>query len=639
MDKGRNCVYEFEEFKLDPQKRLLFRDGGEAISLMPKAFEILHYLVEHAGSVVEKDEIMAAIWPDTAVEENNLTQNISTLRRLLGEKHRDNRFIATVPGKGYKFVAEVRETPNPPQNELSPVDDPETAEAAHKSNGQYNQESRNEITRKYGLTPKWMFAGAGALVIIVAAFIWLSWGEAENEAIRSIAVLPFNIVEPTSETEYLSEGIAENVINSLSHLADLKVISRNSTFRFKGVQPDSKAIGSQLGVEAIITGDIRQVGDDLVINVRLIRTRDDAQIWGNQYVKRPMDLIGVQSEIAQAVVRNLKVRLTQTETRLMTKRETNDPEAWELYQRGRFHVFRLTPDEAQKGLGYFREAIKRDPNYALAYAGIGDAYRSLALSIEMPPIEYLSLSKEASLKAIELDDSLPEGHVGLGLANFWGDWNWAEAEQQYVRALELNPNDGIAHLFYAHLHSNLGRHDAALEKMKKFRELDPIFPLGNALDGQFLLHAGKPDEALDRLAKTLEIAPNFWMPHLFISAVNIEKGEFEKAIAAARRASELSPAQTLALSFEAFALARAGRTGEAESILERLLERSKERFVPPYHIALVYHGLRDRRALDWLVKGLEVRDPKMTFLKVDQKWNDLRDEPQFVEIMRRMNFN
>ncbi|MBA2379357.1 MAG: winged helix-turn-helix domain-containing protein [Blastocatellia bacterium] len=625
-------IFAFDGFRLDASRRVFTDENGESLPIMPKAFEILLHLVRRAGEVVEKEELLAAVWPDTIVEENNLTQNISALRRLLGEKHRENRFISTIPGRGYKFVAQVTEVAGQRADEVTgvpqDVGDDDTRDAP-----------RDELP-KGRFKP--IYAAIAGLVILVTfvAYNWpFGWTGENTTPIRSVAVLPFTITDPNPETEYLSDGIAESVINSLSRLNELRVISRNSTFRFRDTQVDSAAIGKQLGVEAIVTGEIRQVGEEIVINVRLIRTRDDAQIWGNQYIKRPVDLILIQGEIAQAVAQNLKLRLSQTDSRMLGKKETENPEAWELYHRGRFHVFKLTPDEVEKGLKYFREAIEIDPNYSLAYTGIGDAYRSLTLSVEMPPREYLGLSRAALLKAIELDESLSEGHSGLGMTYFWGDWEWNQAERRYIRALELNPNNAMAHLFYAHLHSNLGRHDEALARVKISRELDPVFPFGNALEGQFLLHAGRVDEALDRLEKTIEVAPNFWMPYLFSSAAYIEKADYENAVRAARRASELSPAQTTSLAFEAFALAKAERRGEAEAILNMLLKRSAERFVPPYHIALVYHGLGDDdRTFLWLNKGFELRDPKMTFLKVDPKWKELRGDPRYMALLQQMNF-
>jgi eukaryotic-like serine/threonine-protein kinase len=456
---------------------------------------------------------------------------------------------------------------------------------------------------------------------------------------KSLAVLPFVNAGQDPNAEYLSDGITESVINNLSQISSLRVMSRNSAFRFKNNQTDTRNIASQLGVETLVTGDIKQLGDKLIINVRLINAEDDSQIWGNQYVKSSGDLIAAQNEIAQAVATNLRVKLSNSEQQQLGKNYTANVEAYQLYLRGRFHVFKLTPPEIQRGIAYFQQAIDLDPNYALAYAGLADAYRSLALGSEINSAENLPKSIAAARKAIELDDNLSEGHTALGMSLFWGEWNWNEAEAQYKRALELDPNEVNAHIFYAHFLSNLGRHDEALAEIKRARELDPLFPFAGALEGQFLNHAGRTDEALDRLKKTFELAPNFWMPHLFASSVYTEKGMYSEAVAEARKAKELSPVLTISVAFEGYALAKSGRRDEAQALLNELLKLSTTRPVPADHIALIYNGLGEtEKSLDWLEKGYEQRDPKMAFLKVEPKWNNFRNEPRFIDLMRRMNF-
>ncbi len=457
---------------------------------------------------------------------------------------------------------------------------------------------------------------------------------------KSVAVLPLVNIGNDPKIDYLSDGLTESVINNLSRISSLRVMSRNSAFRFKNDQTDTKNIAAKLGVETLVTGDIKQLDDRIVINVRLINAEDDSQIWGNQYVKSSADLIAAQNEIAQAVATNLRGKLTDSEQRELAKHPTENPEAYQLYQRGRFHVFKLTPQEIQTGISNFQQAIAIDPNYALAYAGLADAYRSLAVGSEMSPTEFMPKSKTAALRAVELDENLSDGHTTLGSTLFWGDWNWSEAENQYKRALELNPDDINAHLLYAHLLSNLGRHDEALVKARRARELDPLFPFAGALEGQILNHAGLTDEALERLNKTFELAPNFWFPHLFASSVYIEKGMFAEAVAEARKAKELAPAQTVSLAFEGYALAKSGKRNEAQALLNELLKLSTTRFVPPNHLAMIYNGLgKTEKSLEWLETAFEQRDPKVVFLKVEPKWNNLRNEQRFIELMRRMNFD
>jgi serine/threonine protein kinase/TolB-like protein/Flp pilus assembly protein TadD len=481
-----------------------------------------------------------------------------------------------------------------------------------------------------------MIAGLVLAVLAVSYLYFFATGS--KTAINSVAVLPFINASQDANAEYLSDGITESVINNLSQLGGLRVMSRNSAFRFKDNQTDNKTIASQLGVETLVTGDIKQIGDRFVINIRLIKASDDSQIWGNQYVKASADILAVQNEIARAVAQNLRLKLSSSEQQRLSKNYTANVEAYQLYLRGRFHIFKITPPEVQKGIAYLQQAIDMDPNYALAYAGLADAYRTLALGAEMLPTEVMPKSKAAADKAIAIDDTLSDSHTALGMTLFWL-WDWRAAEKQFQRALLLNPNDVNAHLCYAHLLSNTGRHAEALAEVKLARELDPLFPLTNALEGLFLLHAGRIDEALDKLQKTFELAPNFWLPHAFASSAYIEKGMYAEGVAEARKAREFSPFQTASVSYEGYALAKAGRRDEARAVLNELLKLSTVRFVPPVHIAMIYNGLGERNKIfEWLERGYQQSDPKMAFLGVDPKWNNFRDDPRFQDLLRRMNF-
>lgn len=653
MVAPKSHIYKFGGFRLDTAKHLLFTGVDEIVPLMPKAYETLHYLVRHQGEVVEKDELMREIWADTIVEENNLTQNISILRRVLGEKPGEHRFIVTVPGRGYKFVAEVR-------GESDPIGFPERSNAEEitlpldpleAGMETVRQRAKNEdqlpgdtdLKKSTKRRARYLLVAVIAMAIIgvglIGFYSWQANKKTPVRSIRSIAVLPFINASQDPNAEYLSEGISESVINNLSQVSELRVMSRNSAFRFKNDQTDTRNIATQLGVEALVTGDVRQIGDKFVINVRLVDAGDESQIWGSQYVRSSADMIAVQNEITKAVVQNLRIKLTVSEQQKLNRNYTANGEAYQLYLRGRFHVFKLTPPEVNKGISYFQQAIELDPTYALAYTGISDAYRSLALGGEMTPADCFPKSKAAADRAIEIDELLSEGHTSLGMTLFWGEWDWSGAEAQFKRAIELNPNDVNAHIFYAHLLSNTGRHAEALAEATIARELDPLFPFVGALEGQFLFHAGQTDEAIARLQKTFDLAPNFWMPHIFASNAFIQKGMYREAIAQARMAREFSPVQTNSHVMESYALAKSGKRLEAQALLDELLKLSTERFVPPTHIAAIFNGLGESdKSFEWLERGFEQRDPKMAFLKVDPKWNNLRSDPRFADLMRKMNF-
>ncbi|HRH43434.1 MAG TPA: protein kinase [Pyrinomonadaceae bacterium] len=295
------------------------------------------------------------------------------------------------------------------------------------------------------------------MALIAFGYFRLSLGTVSlsNNGKKSLAILPFINAGQDPNVEYLSDGITESIINNLSQLSGLKVMSRNSAFRFKNNQTDTQKIALQLGVETLVTGDIKQLGDKLIINVRLINAGDDSQIWGNQYVKTSSNLLAAQNEIAQAIATNLRIKLTNSEQQQLNKHGTENVEAYQLYLRGHFHVFKLTPPEIQQGISNFQQAIEIDPNYALAYVGLADAYRSLAVGSDMRPTEFFPKSKAAAKKAIEIDDTLSDAHTALGMTLFWGEWDWEEAENQYKRALELNPDDVNSHIFYAHFLSRV----------------------------------------------------------------------------------------------------------------------------------------------------------------------------------------
>jgi serine/threonine-protein kinase len=304
--------------------------------------------------------------------------------------------------------------------------------------------------------------------------------------------------------------------------------------------------------------------------------------------------------------------------------------------KGRYHALRLTRAETDKAIAYFQQAIEIDPNYALAYVGLAEAYLPMALTTGVPSREVIPKAKAAILRAVEIDPNNIDGHVALGLISFWYDWDWPAAESHYLRALDLDPKSAEAHFAYAHLLSNRGRHDKASEEIKRSIELDPLELKTNAVEGQVFFFAGRYDEALDRLLKTMDLEPSFWLAHLFVSRVYTEKGMHAEAVAEAKRAGELS-ANSQSLAYRAYALAKWGKLSEARAILDELLKLSTQTYVPPYNIALGYNAVGEKqKALDYLKQAFEQRDVRMVFLTVEPQWNNLRTESQFVDLLKRM---
>ena len=578
MTEPQAHIYEFGDFRVDAARRLLLGRDGQPLSLTPKAFDTLLYLVEHREAVLDKEELLRAIWPDTTVEENNLNQNISALRRVLGEKRAEHNYIVTVPGRGYRFVAKVR-----------------------------TRTTRTEAP--------------------------------PAATVKAIAVLPFMPLVAEHRDPALELGMADTLIARLSGIREVVVRPISSVRKYVDVDQNSLAAGQELGVESVLEGSIQRWGDSIRVTVRLMKVSTGAALWAGTFDEKFTNIFAVQDAIAERVAGALALHLGYEEKQRLTRRSTENAEAYELYLKGRYHVDRLTPPEMQKGISYFQQAIAIDPAYALAYLGLAYTFLRMPLAGEMPSTDFYPKAKAAAQKAIEIDDTLAAAHAALGWIMFWYEWNWSEAENQFRRALELDPNDADSHLGYAHLLSNTGRHAEGLAEVKRARELDPLNLLSNALEGQFLLHAGQTDEALTRLQKTLELEPHFWLARLFASSAYIEKGMFAEAAAEAHQARDFSGGSSHAMAFGGCALAKSGKKAEARGVVDELLKSSSERYIPPYHVALVYNGLGEReQALAWLERGFEQRDPKMTFLKVEPKWNNLRDDPRFKDLLRRVGF-
>jgi tetratricopeptide (TPR) repeat protein len=433
--------------------------------------------------------------------------------------------------------------------------------------------------------------------------------------------------------------MTESLITNLSELPKLNVKARASVFRYKGKEIDLRKAGVDLSVAAILLGRLVQRGDNLALYIELVDAKTENTLWKADYDRPIANLVRLQGEIARDVATKLRARLSGAEAQRVAKNYTENVEAYQLYMKGRYHLAKLNLPETQKAVLYFQQAIEVDPAYALAYVGLATAYRSFSLSFDMPATDFLPRAKAAAQKAIELDEGLAEAHAVLGFTIFWYDWNWTEAENQFRRALDLNPNSADTHWGYGHLLSNTGRHAEALAEAKRARELDPLSVLINAGEGLFLVQAGRGDEALDRLQKTFELDANFWLAHLFASEAYIEKGAYAEAITEARKARELNGSSSMPIVYSGYALAKSGKRAEAQADLEELLKLSTTRYVPPSHVALLYIGLGSRdETLLWLERGYQQRDPKMTFLKVQRNWDSLRNDQRFQDLLRRVGF-
>jgi len=438
------------------------------------------------------------------------------------------------------------------------------------------------------------------------------------------------------EKEYLSDGLTESIINSLTQLPALRVIARSSVFRYKGRDADPLGVGHELGVRAVLTGRIMQRGDNLTVSAELVDVRENKQLWGEQYERKVSGVLAVQREIAKEISSNLRLKLSGAEQNRVTKHYTESAEAYQLYLKGRFYWNKRTGEALKKAIEYFQQAIEKDPNYALAYAGLADAYGLLPAYSAGAPQDIFPKAKAAAKKALELDETLAEAHTSLAKVLFY-DWNLAESNREFQRAIELNPNYATAHQWYGNGNLRvMGRFDEAIAEMKRAQELDPLSLVINSDVGLTYISARQYDQAIEQLRKTTELDQGFYYAHWNLGRAYEMKGSLREALAEYRKARQLTDdPRTLAML--GHGLAVSGKRDEALRTLDQLKEMAKQRYVSAYSFAIVYVGLGEKdEALQWLERDYQDRDFELTSLKVDPLLDSLRSDPRFADLVRRV---
>jgi TolB-like protein/Tfp pilus assembly protein PilF len=454
--------------------------------------------------------------------------------------------------------------------------------------------------------------------------------------IDSIAVLPFANVSNDPKTEYLSDGITESLINSLSQLPNLTVMSRNTVFRYKAQATDPEKVGQDLGVSAILTGRLIQSGDDLMISVSLEDVKNRRQIWGEQYNRKISSLVSVQQEIASDIYGRLRPKIEGEEKKLLAKRPTEDVEAFQLYLQGLFYWNKWTQGDFKKAADFFTEAVQKDPRYALAYSGLADTYSQLGNAGYLPPSEAWPKAKGAAMQALEIDDSLPEAHTSLGLVKEHFQWDWAGAEQEFKRAIELNPNSATAHHWYGDYLANMGRSEQGLRETTKAKDLDPLSPIINTTLGWQLYLAGKNDAAADQLRSVLDIDAKFAPARRILEEVYAQMGEHKEAVSEREKILALSGSPELAASIEED-FAKSGYKGVLRSWLDGLTEISKYGYVSPYSIAQAYVRMDEKeKTFEWLQKAFEEHDSGLVSVAVEPIFQPVRSDPRFKDLVKRM---
>jgi len=480
---------------------------------------------------------------------------------------------------------------------------------------------------------------AVVLAAVIAAGYWGSYLRGSSEAIDSLAVLPFQNRSTNADTEYLSDGLAESLIYRLSQLPNLRVSPTSSVFRYKGKETDAIKVGKELGVNAVMTGRIAQRGENLTISVELVDVRNDKLLWGEQYERKMSELLATQREIATEITAKLQLRLSGEDQKGLTKRYTENNEAYQLYLKGRYHYARRTKDDVLKSINYYQQAIKLDPNFALAYARIADSYNAMPVYPYLSPKEAIPLAKEASIRALEIDPTLAEAHSALANSLADLDWNWAGAEREFKRALELNPNDSGTHwrfgMFYL---MPLGHIDEAIAEITRGLELEPLdLTAGSVLSWAYF--AGRQyDRSFDQAQKIFDLEPNFPLARWTLSQAFIAKGRYAEAIVLNEQSLQTDPMNQVFLRFAGYAYAKSGRRHEAEEMIRKFKDIAKTQYVMSYRVANIYAALGDKdKAFAELEKAFAEHDWELHRLKIDPLMDPLRDDPRFKELLKRLN--
>jgi len=458
-----------------------------------------------------------------------------------------------------------------------------------------------------------------------------------TEAFDSIAVLPFENAAADPDAEYLSDGITETIISKLSQIPNLRVMARSTVFRYKKKTIDPQQVGSELNVRLVLHGRIRQRGDALMIGTELVKVADGTQIWGERYQRKAADLFDIEEEIAREISEKLRVRLSGEQKQLLTRRHTEDPQAYQAYLKGRFQWNKRTESGLNLGIGWFKEALEKDPAYALAYVGLADSYNIMGFYSLMAPKDAFPKAEAAARRALELDENLAEAYASLGYVQLYHRWKWAEAEESFRKAIALKESYPSAHHFYLNLLVTRGRFEEALAQNLRALDLDPLSLIINAALGWYHYFHRDYQKAADSLRKTLAIDDSFGLAHLWLSWALVKLGRFDEAIKEAQQGVTMSGTKGEALAATAYAYAAAGERARAQSLLDELLQISRERFVQPYYLASIASALGNvADAIRWLDESVAIRSHLLVFLNVDPRFDELRSRPEFAAIAEQV---
>ena len=633
------------------------RKHGLRLKLSEQPFQILAMLVARPGEVVSREVLRERLWPsDTFVDfDHGLNNAVMRLREVLGDSSDHPRFIETLPRRGYRFIAPVEFKNSTSENqspEVITVEKTVGVPDVSSKKGSGNSDALPNVApgqhgRRFSISRIALLAAAvlvgSALISGITVHYVRSVNASKGKANRSssLVVLPLENLSGDKEQDYFADGMTDDLIANLAKIRSLRVISRSTAMAYKGTHKPLPQIANELNVDAVVEGTVMRVGNRVRITAELVQVSTDQHLWADTYESPIGDVLALQNRVSSAIVDEIRINLTKEDKERLAQKPSVSPEAYEDYLKGRYYWNKRSGEGFEKAIGYFEDATRKDPQYALAYAGLADCYGIIGATIygRLPASEAAPKARAAAIRALEIDPSLAAAETSLATAKFNYDWDWAGAADGFKKAIQLDPSYSTAYQRYSLYLSAMGKFDDSFEQIKKARELEPLSISINTSLGWRLYLAREYDRAIAQLRDTLEMDPASEWAHLNLGQAYEQKGQFGPAIEELQKALELSHSSPLTLSALAHAEALSGNHAEANKSLAQLEELSKKQYVSPYYVAIVYLGLgKNDVAMNWLEKAYADRSNGLVFLKVEPELDPLRANRRFVALQNRLNF-
>jgi len=647
--KRTGDVVHFGVFRADFRTGELRKQGAQ-IRLQDKPFQLLAALVQQPGELVTRDELRRTLWGDqTFVDfERSLNIAITKLRAALGDSADNPRFVETLPRRGYRFIApltvgtEQQTIPvSSGRGEIqaqSPQAKPEAPPTMSDAGpGATEPPPVRRPTRRRAMLIGALSIAAAATAAFAGIWVAEQRGASDPPRIESLAVLPLENLSGDVDQEFLADAVTDALITELGKINTVRVISRTSIVPYKGVKKSLPDIGRELRVDAVVEGSVVRSGNRIRITAQLVHAASDRHLWAKAFEREVHDVLTLYDEVSESIAREIHAKIDRSTT---ARKQAVNPDAWVLYMRGRYFWARVSPDNLKKARDYFQQAIDKQADFAMAYAGLADTYVLLAVNRVQSPLEAIPRARAAALKALELDHSLAEAHTSLAGIACTFDADWSAAERGYRRAFEINPSYAIAHQWWGTTLAGLGRHAEAAAEIRRALEIDPVSLRANTAAGTILYLARRYPEAVEQYRKTLELEPSYAPSLIGLGRVYTALGRKTEALTELEHAAKISNRTSISLATLGYAYGVFGFRNQALDIIAELRERSTTEYASPEDYAFVYLGLRDdQRVLQELERAAEERSSSLYSLKAVLEYDPLRRNPRFADLLRRVNLN